>query len=197
MVYFGLTRFYDREDGGFFMTAEGHDPALLARVMEDGDNVEPCASSVFVLDLLRLEQFTGRKEFRDAADKTLRRFGPRMKEFPPSLPVMLSALDLATSKPRQVVIAGDPGSEPARAMVREVHERFLPAKLLIGLPDSGAARESLVRRMPFLKGMRSKDGLARAYVCVEFNCKLPVDSPDALGSLLDEPGARRRGKAVP
>ena len=47
-------RFYDANKGGFFMTATDQDPNLILRVKEDMDNVEPSASSVAALNLLRL-----------------------------------------------------------------------------------------------------------------------------------------------
>src|SRR5207302_11304268 len=103
-------RFYDATHGGFFMTAPDQDANLLLRVREDSDNVEPSASSVAALNLLRLAQFTDRKDFQDIAEKTLKAFGAHMKESPRALPQMLVALDFALTEPRQVVIAGKPGA---------------------------------------------------------------------------------------
>src|SRR5205807_2497449 len=103
-------RFYDVSHGGFFMTSPDQDANLLLRVKEDTDNVEPSASSVATLNLLRLAQFTDRKDLQDMAEKTLQSFGAQMKEAPRALPQMLVALDFALTEPRQVVIAGKPGA---------------------------------------------------------------------------------------
>ncbi len=79
-----------------YMTAEGHDKNLIARVMEDSDGVEPAPSSVAALNLLRLANLTGREGFDRDAEKTLEGFGALMRERPTSLPKMLSALGAST-----------------------------------------------------------------------------------------------------
>ena len=113
-----IKRFYDPEKGGFFMTASDQDLNLLVRVKEDHDNVEPSASSVAALNLLRLAQFFDRADFRKEADKTLQAFGSRMKDSPQAMPQMLVALDFALSEPRQIVIAGKPDSPDTQALFK-------------------------------------------------------------------------------
>ncbi len=54
------------------MTAMDQDTHLLLRVKEDTDNVEPSASSVAALNLLRLAQYTDRKDYQEMAEKTLK-----------------------------------------------------------------------------------------------------------------------------
>ncbi len=176
--------FYDPKDGGFFMTAVGHDKHLLVRVKEDSDNVEPAASSVAALNLLRLSWFTGRKDFREKAEKTLALFGAQMREQPRSLPRMLVALDYTLAKPRQIVIAGDPNAPQTRAMLKEVHARFMPNKILI-LLDEGAGRAAIERWQPSLRGMVRSKGRTTAYVCVDYACELPTSDLETFKAILD------------
>ncbi|PIR15004.1 MAG: thioredoxin domain-containing protein, partial [Elusimicrobia bacterium CG11_big_fil_rev_8_21_14_0_20_64_6] len=176
--------FFDSKDGGFFMTSAGHDKRLLVRVKEDSDNVEPAASSVAALNLLRLSWFTGRKDFREKAEKTLALFSAQMREQPRSLPRMLVALDYALAKPRQIVIAGDRDAPETRAMLREVHARFLPDKILM-LLDQGPDRVALERRLPFLKGIVPITGRTAAYVCVDYACELPTSDLETFKAILD------------
>ncbi|MBI2384622.1 MAG: thioredoxin domain-containing protein [Elusimicrobia bacterium] len=176
--------FYDAKDGGFFMTASGHDKRLLVRVKEDSDNVEPAASSVAALNLLRLSWFTGRKDFREKAEKTLALFGTQMRDQPRSLPRMMVALDYSLAKPRQIVIAGERDAPETRAMLREVHSRFLPNKILM-LLDRGPDREALERRLPFLKGVVPIKGRTAAYVCVDYACELPTSDLETFKAILD------------
>jgi uncharacterized protein YyaL (SSP411 family) len=178
-----LSLFYDKDNGGFFMTAEGHDKNLLLRVREEADNVEPSAASVAVTNLLRLAQFTDRKDFREAAEKTLRSFGAALEAQPRMLPQMLCALDLALAEPAQIVVTGDPAAEPTRALLREVRRRFLPNKILI---VAGGAREAaLSGRIPFLKDLVVSAKEPKALVCVHYACRLPVADPAALAEQLD------------
>lgn len=183
--------FYDRDTGGFYMTAEGHDRNLLVRTKEDSDNVEPAASSVAALNLLRLAQFTDRQDFREIAEKTLTLFGKQLSQDPASLAQMLVALDYALSKPKQIVIAGDPSAKDTRAMLRLVHERLIPGKILL-LADGGKGQETLARRLPFLNGITRKQNKTTAYVCIDYACELPTNDPVSLALILD--GQTRKKK---
>ncbi len=176
--------FYDPKDGGFYMTAPGHDKRLLVRIKEDSDNVEPAASSVAALNLLRLSWFTGRRDFREKAEKTLALFGAQMRDQPRSLPRMLVALDYALSKPRQIVIAGERAAPETRAMLREVHSRFLPNKIVMVL-GRGRDRETLQSWLPFLKGVVPLKGRTAAYVCVDYACELPTSDLEIFKAILD------------
>ncbi len=76
-----LAGFYDAANGGFYdSVGAGHE--LILRCKDDYDGAEPSGNSVAVLSLLRLAAITGRKEFADAAEKTLRLFAPRLHELP-------------------------------------------------------------------------------------------------------------------
>jgi len=177
--------FYDKEKGGFFMTSPDHDKNLLVRAMDDTDNVIPSESSVTALNLLRLSQFTSQEEYRKAAEKTLMRFGAQMKQQPRSLPQMLVALDYALSKPKEIIIAGDPKSADTIKMVQEVHRRFIPNKILMVI-DEGKNRESLTHFLPFLEGIRRIKGKSTAYVCINYACELPTNDLQILQKILDE-----------
>ena len=183
--------FYDRENGGFYMTAADHDQNLLVRAKEDSDNVEPTASSVAALNLLRLAQFTDREDFRQVAEKTLTLFGKQLAQDPGSLAQMLVALDYALSKPKQIVIAGDPSAKDTQAMLRLVHDRLIPGKILL-LADGGKGQETLARRLPFLKGVTRKRNKATAYVCIDYACKLPTNELRVLAQILDNQPERKR-----
>lgn len=177
--------FFDPEKGGYYMTAPGDAPHLLMRVLEDADNVIPSASSVASMSLLRLAQLTGRKDLRAAAEKTLARFAFRMREGPSSALQMLSAGDYASGRQQQIVIAG-PVDDPATLeMLRLVHSRFLPAKVLLVLPP-GKVRERLAKRLPMIKGMVPIDGKPTAYVCVDYACELPTNDLETVRKLLDK-----------
>lgn len=179
-----LSLFFDAEHGGFFMTSPGHDENIIIRVKEDTDNVEPAAGSVAAMNLLRLAGYSDRKDLRRAAEKTMRLFGKQMKEHPAAVPQMLAALDLVLSKPYQIIIVGRPDDPGTKAMLRKVHSRFIPNKILIVL-DRGSGRKGLVGRLPFLKNLSQIDARPTAYVCVNYTCKLPTNDVGLLGRLLD------------
>jgi uncharacterized protein YyaL (SSP411 family) len=178
-------------DGGYFMTASGEGRYLLARVIEDSDNVEPAASSVAASALLRLSQLAGRDDFRTAAEKTLRRFGAQMEKAPRSLPRMVVAVGEAEGKPRQIVIAGGLAEPETIEMLRLVNRRPMPARAVMVLTPEH--RGELERRSPQLKGMVPIGGKPTAYLCVNFSCELPTNDVGKVAQLLDR-DSKIRGK---
>ena len=170
--------FFDEERGGYF-SGTGQDPSILLRMKEDNDSAEPAASSVAALNLLRLAQFRDEKRWRERAEKTIDAFSPQIGHFPSAMPQMLVALDLSLSKPRQIVIAGKARCEGDAALLAEVHRHFLPNKILL-LADGGDGQKYLEEKLEALRGMKPVDGKPAAYVCENFTCKAPVNSPEAL-----------------
>jgi len=185
-----LQRDFYQASGGYRMTAPRAAPHLLVEIIEDSDNVEPSASSVAALALLRLSGLTGREDFRAAAEKTLHRFGGQMARAPRTLPAMMAAADFALSKPAQLIISG-PLEDPAtREMLRLSNSLFWPNRILMVLPTE-ELRRRLGRRLPALAGMVSLGGKPTAYLCKDYACERPTTDPAALADLL---GAGRGGR---
>src|SRR5207247_7936050 len=104
-----LAKFYDGQQGGFWQSADSAKDLIL-RIKEDYDGAEPSGNSVAILALLKLGAITDRKDFRDAAEKSLRLFAHRLHELPQAVPCMLLGLDYFLEEPRRVLIVGDPNS---------------------------------------------------------------------------------------
>jgi uncharacterized protein len=161
--------FEDRENGGFFSTAEGGKDLVL-RLKDDYDGAEPSGNSAMALALLRLARMTDREDFRASAQRTLEVFGEKLRNTGAGLPQMLVALDLALGKPREIVIAG-PRGDAFKAMLSAIRRRFLPHAVILRAED-------VARPMPAM------DGEATAYVCENYACKLPATSVDQLNEQL-------------
>jgi uncharacterized protein YyaL (SSP411 family) len=180
-----ITRFEDREAGGFFATEAG-DSALVLRLKDDYDGAEPSGNSIAILDLLRLARMTGRKTYEDVAAKALGAFAGRMSAAAEAMPQMLVALECSRSKPVQIVLVGE--RDASLPFLREVHRRFLPNKTVL-LIDSEETRKVLARGAPAIAGMRQSGGSVTAYVCENFACRLPVSSPQEFARVLDSASA--------
>lgn len=165
--------FYDSNNGGFFDTA-GSDASLLVRTKESTDGAEPSGNSLAILDLLRLSQLTGDLSLRQRAETSLQYFGDRMLHIPQGMAQFLVALDFSLGKPRQIIIAGRSGSADTMELLREVHSRFHPVKVLL-FADGGTGQEMLSASIPFLKSVTMIDGKATAYVCENYACQLPTN----------------------
>jgi hypothetical protein len=168
-----LARFYDPADGGFFDGAAGA-PDLILRVKEDYDGAEPSGNSVAALALLRLAAITGRAEFRDAAEKTLRLLSGRLEQLPQAAPHLLLALELYLTQPRRSVVAGAPGRPGTVALLRAIHSVFQPSKVVLGV--AGAVE-------PFAKTLPVTEP-PLVYVCSGNACRPPTSDPAALRQIL-------------
>ena len=77
---------------------------------------------------------------------------------------------------------GDRHDEDTKNLVKVVHKVFLPNKVLIVTDeDPNGFIRGKVKSVAALKKI---DGAATAYVCENFTCSLPVNSPGALEKLL-------------
>jgi uncharacterized protein YyaL (SSP411 family) len=88
------------------------------------------------------------------------------------------------TKPRQIIIAGRRDSAETAALLKMVHARFLPNKIIL-LADGDSGRKTLESMLPFIKEMRHIEGTSTAYVCENYACQLPVTDPQQLARLLD------------
>jgi uncharacterized protein YyaL (SSP411 family) len=168
-----LARFYDPKDGGFFESAAGASDLIL-RAKEDYDGAEPSGNSVAALALLRLAAITGRAEFRDAAEKTLRLLSRRLREFPQAVPHLLLALDFYLTEPRRAVVAGDPGHPQTVALLRAIHSVYQPGKVVLG--HAGPVE-------PFAKTLPGKGG-PLVYLCTGAACQPPTNDPSQVREML-------------
>ena len=175
--------FWDRERGGYFSTT-GEDSSILLRMRDDYDGAEPSANSVAAMNLLRLWQMTDRDEWKGKADQTLSAFSNPLQQSPTALPQLVAALDFSLSKPKQIIIAGKPNAADTHAMLRLVHERYIPVKFLM-LADGGPAQDQIAQWLPFVEYIRPKDGKATAYICENYVCNLPTSDLDVAAQLLD------------
>jgi uncharacterized protein len=158
-----LTRFFDRESGGFWQSPPGASDLVL-QVKEDYDGAEPSGNSVAVLTLLRLGRITGREEFIQAAEKSLQAFARRLEQSPQAVPFLLQGLDFALGEPRRVVIAGDPAHPETRSLLAAVHRVFQPNKIVLG--NRGAVE-------PFAVTLPS-DPDPQVYLCSGQACQAPT-----------------------
>ncbi len=168
-----LAKFYDPAHGGFYDSAA--DPReLILRCKDDYDGAEPSGNSVSVLALLRLAAMTGRKEYADAAEKTLHLLAPRLHDLPQAVPHLLLGLSYFLEEPRRAVVAGAPELPETRALLRAIHSVYQPNKVVMG--TSGAVD-------PFNKTLPAKDGPV-VYLCTGTACQPPSQDLETIRKFL-------------
>jgi uncharacterized protein YyaL (SSP411 family) len=185
--------FRDSSGGGFF-DGPGKDPSILVRTKEDYDGAEPAGNSIAAVNLLRLAQLTADEGLRDMAEKTIRAFGSRIAKLPESMPGMLAAYTWSITTPREIIISGEPGAADTKGLLAEVHSHFVPFRAIL-LADGGAGQEELASYLPFIRDMKTSDGIATAYICQNYACSLPSTDREVVAKLLSPPRHHRKEPA--
>lgn len=174
--------FHDDNKGAFFdspSTAKN----ILVRMKNDYDGAEPAGNSIAAMNLLRLAQITDNKKWQQKAENILSFFADGLMSHPFGRPAMAAAYDFYRQKPRQIIIAGKYGAADTDQLLKIVNASYLPTTVVL-LADNGPGQRFLTKNMPFIEYMTAIDGKATAYVCENFTCKAPVNSPHELAALL-------------
>jgi hypothetical protein len=112
-----------------------------------------------------------------------------MEQQPFGVGSLLTTLDFYVRKPQEIVLIGTPEAEDTRAMLRALHQQYIPNKVLFQIDPQRVteALEALPLLRDVLAGKAQVDGKATVYVCHNFTCSLPVTDPEALTTLLVRP----------
>jgi len=156
-----IARFWDEEGHGFFTTA--HDgERLVARQKDLQDGATPAANSLAAGALVRLSALTGEPGYHRYAEQIVAMLGPVVAAHPTAFPHLLQAVDLLVGGVVEIAVVGD-----AASLVRAVQTSYVPdAVLAWGEPYPS----------PLWEGREA----GKAYVCRDYACQAPVDTPEAL-----------------
>ncbi len=169
-------RRFAADGGGLFQTGQNDCGELFTRSIENHDGVEPAPSSVMADVCLRLWELTGNDEFDRFANATLERFGPSLSSRPLAMPFLLAAWDRALGKTATLVIAGVdlPGGKELAGVARE---SLRPGLVFAAFKKDD--RAALAKTIPIVSEM-AEGTRARAYLCVERACGLPIENAEEL-----------------
>jgi hypothetical protein len=160
-----LDHFWDVDHGGLFTTADDGE-VLVARQKDLFDDATPSANSTAAVGLYRLAALTGEARYANHADRILQLIAAVVDQAPSAFSHALAAADLRETGVTEVAIAGD-----RRDLLDVVAERWRPDVVLAW----GERYES-----PLWDGR--VDG--KAYVCRDYACQAPQDTPDGLRAQL-------------
>jgi hypothetical protein len=178
--------FLDAANGGYFGTT-GRDADVLLRMKEGFDGAEPSVNSVSALNLLRFSYLFDDPPTRALGERTIQAFAGHIRRYPSNYPQMLAGFDWLRNAPREIVIEGREGAADTAAMLAEMNRHFIPNKVVI-LAEGGAGQEFLGQRLDFLRNLPSgQTGPATAYVCQNYQCRLPTTDLGKFAELLANP----------
>jgi uncharacterized protein YyaL (SSP411 family) len=179
-----LDQFWDPDGGGFFYTAQDGEQ-LLVRQKEVHDGAYPSGNSVAMYNLLKIARLTADAEYEEYAAMIGRPVSDAVKQQQSMYVHLMSALDFANGPSYELVIAGDTSARDTRAMIKAVHQRYLPHKVLIFRPTDEELPE-IVQYAQYTRYQEDVKGRAAAYVCENFTCKTPTTDIDQMLSWLNE-----------
>jgi uncharacterized protein len=185
-----IAKFHDRTAGAFFDTGaplDGSIPlgALTARRKPIQDSPTPAGNPTAAAALLRLEQFSGRREYREIAEDTLESFAGIVEHFGLYAGSYGLALECLLVDPMQVVIIGEgPKADQFEALataqyaVNKTVIRLGPQQLVDGeIPE--ALAETL------LQVPKPEGSAAWALICRGRACMLPITDVESLLQALE------------
>jgi uncharacterized protein YyaL (SSP411 family) len=178
-----IDNFWDPEDGGFYFTpGDGED--LIIRQKEIFEGAIPSGNAIAMWNMLRLGRMTSNTDLLDMAWQVGSAFFNRVRQSPAAYTQFMVALDSAFGPSYEVVVAGEPGAEDTKTMLKTLNSHFIPNKVVIFRPSDEEPPE-IARIAGFTKDLRTIDGKATAYVCVHNTCKLPTTDVNKMLELLD------------
>jgi uncharacterized protein YyaL (SSP411 family) len=175
-----LRLFWDDALPGFYDTGSDAEQ-LIVRPRNLFDNAVPCGTSVAIETLLRLSELTGDQAWQARALQALRPLSDLMTRHPGGFGRFLCALDFHLGPRVEIALIGGDGNGLA-PLVAEVFGRFLPNRVVAGMPAADARAAAGV---PLLESRGTIDGRATAYVCRNYACELPVTDRAALARQLE------------
>lgn len=164
-----LTRFEDREAGGFFFTADDHE-TLIHRPKPGQDNALPAGNGVAACALQRLGHVLGEARYLEAAERTLHLFYPLAEQQPGAFKTMLWALGEFFAPPRVLVMRG-PEAE-LREWQTALSRSYLPDTLAFAIPASELGLPEVLDK-PLAAGVN-------AWLCAGPACLPPIADPALL-----------------
>jgi uncharacterized protein YyaL (SSP411 family) len=187
-----LEKFADADGGGFFYTAADHEK-LITRTKELTDSSTPSGNALAATALVRLGQLLGRRDYLEAAERTLVAAAPIMQRAPTAFGQMLIALDRYLGPAHELVLVGDMARSDTKEAVTAIHRRYLPravgAARDVQQPSDGVQRSTHLDAI--FAGKKSADGQPVLFVCQNFACQAPAVGLKAIGQQLDALSAKK------
>jgi uncharacterized protein YyaL (SSP411 family) len=165
-----IEQFWDGAGGGFFFTGKDHGE-LVARSKEPGDGATPAGSAIAATALARLARLTNRADLSDTAEQTLCAYRAVMERSPMQAAQFLSALGLHLGPTYELVIVGERDAPETRKILRAIHQRFIPNKVLA--LRSPRDTDPATPNIPLFAGKEAVGGRPTLHVCQNLQCQAP------------------------
>jgi uncharacterized protein len=173
-----LHHFWDKENGGFFFTADDSEE-LIVRQKDIYDGALPSGNSIALSNLLRLARLTSDIAYEDKAKELIEIFSAAINSSPASFTQTLTAIDFILHPSFEIIIAGEKKS--AESLIERIHKSYIPSKVVLFIDEE---EKNILEAAPFLKDYSPVNGKPAVYVCKNYNCNMPVTSVEELENIL-------------
>lgn len=163
------------EAGAFYDTGRSHEE-LVTRPRDAYDSATPSGNSVACEVSLRLAHLTGELGVASIANDILSGYARHASENAHGYSRLLCAVDLALGPSAEIVIAGERGGLDTLALLEPLRGEYLP-RTFVALAEPDASDNE---QIPALEGRTLIDGVAAAYVCVNYACQLPTTDKEIM-----------------
>ena len=177
-----LEHFADPQAGGFFYTADDHEP-LIARNKDFYESSVPSGNAIAAMAFLRLGVLCGRSDYLQAARGIVTAAAGLMQRVPSAVAQMLTAADMLLGPVPEIAIIGDPSHGDTGAVVSDLRRRYLPNRVVA---CRAPGREGGSRHLaPLFQGKSLSGAEPTVYLCENFACQAPVSGRQAVIRLWD------------
>jgi len=179
------THFVDAETGDLFLTPDDGEH-LVHRPRSDHDGATPHSTGLASLGLLRAATLCGRSDLRELALRVLRTHAFVLERVPDAHPTLARAALAAERGLSVAVIVGTGSDDATRALAARARRVLAPEDaVVVATPGASPAGVDPA----WLEGRVAVDGAPTAYVCRGVTCSLPVQRPDDLVPLEENPAS--------
>lgn len=151
-------------------TTGGSAPEQFRGLLVESDDAVPSVNALAAASLLRLAMLTGNETWRARPTMIFQSFGGRLGNQGAQVPQLASALSMSFASPRVVVVTGKPRSREAFEVLRAIHARWEPLRMVVFVPDKGVERNRVTAALPFA-ALAPDPELPLTYVCENGECR--------------------------
>jgi uncharacterized protein YyaL (SSP411 family) len=174
-----IAQFWDEKSDSLYNTSRYH-KNLIVRTKSANDSAMPSPAGVAIDSLLRLGKLLDQEEYFNKARRLLKANHPYMEIASQGYLTLLMNVDALIHSPKEIAIVGRKDSEDTKSLLKAIHSRFIPNRIIAFLDPSSPDAVELAKKIPLLSGRETVDGKATAYVCENFTCQLPATTPEEL-----------------
>jgi uncharacterized protein YyaL (SSP411 family) len=146
-------------------------PEIVRGLLSECDEETPAANSVAAMNLLRLTALTGNEAWRTRPAMIFRSLGGTLRAHGAQHPQLAAAYENSLIAPSIVVVIGDRSTQETQDFLRFLHQRWEPMRDVVVLPRKGAARDRVVKALPFVGALAPVPEHTAVYVCTNRECR--------------------------